>query len=127
MAYNKKSLENLRRGGISSEKAREMQPKAIEVREARRRLESQVSQLIDLLTAAKTDEEFNEMVAQLPTPFLRIYGNDLKDPKQARSILESILDRSLGKARQQTETKVDISASEGFRLVVSDDAAKSLK
>lgn len=106
---------------FTSETAKKAVQKRIENYNSRKALEGQLDKLVTLVTSDLDEAHFAMAVRELPTPLLRIYGNDLTDKTKAREVCEDILNRILGRPKQAVETKVD--TNEGFNLVVSKNTA----
>jgi hypothetical protein len=116
--YNPKSLKNLVQ--FNEETARPAQLKSARKRSenatALAIIDKNLDALLNLINTPMTDDEFEQAVAELPTPFLRIYGKDLSARLTARVVVEKLIDRIKGLPHQSADVNMTGDVNFNFKF-----------
>jgi len=128
MAYNPKSLENLKNGFRTKEAARSAAYKSIESARRRKSAEQLADKFLDDLSrmafGKSTLDDFRRLANDAPNQALRVMALSLCTPRTATATMQWLLERIKGRPKVQVEQKVD--TGDGVTIVVrsSDEKEK---
>lgn len=126
MAYNPKSLLNLRNGFQTTELARKAAAASAASKRRRKNCEEKADKFLDdlanMVFNKSSLDEFKEMAMKAPNQGLRAMALSLCNPKTAVTTIQWLLDRLKGKPKMALDTKVQ--ADEGVTIVVKSEEEK---
>lgn len=105
---------------FTKDNAKENQRKSAAARSRRadrmRIIENNIDTILALLDANLPEEEYKEILDNLPNKFIRIFAQDFDDPVRARAALNDILDRIKGRPKQEVEAAVTAEVDFKFKF-----------